>query len=93
LLLLPSLSKARGKARLTACTNQLRQIGLAIALYNGDHEEYYPTTSWQDDSWDYLLHQYDGRESRGVGAVDQPEWSLAVVGLQDSRINSAAPLS
>lgn len=32
-LLLPSLSKAKAKARATACTNNLKQMATADALY------------------------------------------------------------
>ncbi len=41
-LLLPSLSKARAKARLAVCTNQEKQIGYAFALYQDDNEGYCP---------------------------------------------------
>jgi prepilin-type N-terminal cleavage/methylation domain-containing protein/prepilin-type processing-associated H-X9-DG protein len=36
-LLLPALSKARVKARGTVCASNLRQLGLALSLYPGDH--------------------------------------------------------
>jgi len=35
-LLLPALSRARGKARQTSCANQLKQLGLAITVYAGE---------------------------------------------------------
>ena len=41
-MLLPALAKAREKARAITCTNQLRQIGLAMAMYGDDNEERYP---------------------------------------------------
>ena len=37
-LLLPALSKAKGKARSIQCLGQLRQIGLAATLYAEDHD-------------------------------------------------------
>jgi len=36
-MLLPALSKAREKARQSVCKNNLRQIGLAIAMYAQDY--------------------------------------------------------
>ena len=42
-MLLPALSKARDKARSTACINKLKQIGLAIAMYEDEYEDYLPT--------------------------------------------------
>ncbi len=42
-MLLPALSKARAKARSISCVNNIKQIGLTIALYNNDYDDYYPT--------------------------------------------------
>ena len=41
-MLLPALSKAREKARLTSCTNNLRQLGLGFVLYADDFEDWLP---------------------------------------------------
>lgn len=37
-LMLPALSSAKGAGRKAACISNLRQTGIAIALYAGDHE-------------------------------------------------------
>jgi prepilin-type N-terminal cleavage/methylation domain-containing protein len=42
-ILLPSLSRAREQAKITAVNGELRQIGLALGLYFEDHEKYPPT--------------------------------------------------
>ena len=36
-LLLPALSRAKAQAKQTACLNNMRQIGLALILYEGDN--------------------------------------------------------
>ncbi len=41
-LLLPALNQARHKARLATCTNNLRQIGMALRMYIEDWEGYMP---------------------------------------------------
>ncbi|MBT3378435.1 MAG: DUF1559 domain-containing protein [Lentisphaerae bacterium] len=63
-MLLPSLSKAREKARQSSCLNNVKQIGLAIALYVDDFAERFPTskaTTTNKVSWDDHLGSYDGR--------------------------------
>src|SRR5438034_58535 len=41
-LVLPPLSRAKGRAQGTYCLNNLRQFGLALHLYAGDHEDGLP---------------------------------------------------
>lgn len=48
-LLLPTLSKAKEKAKATGCVSNSRQLGLAFLLYAGDNEEHLPnlyTKAW-----------------------------------------------
>ncbi len=41
-MLLPSLTRAKEQARRTACLNNLRNIGLALAMYAGESDGFYP---------------------------------------------------
>jgi prepilin-type N-terminal cleavage/methylation domain-containing protein/prepilin-type processing-associated H-X9-DG protein len=43
-MLLPALSKARERARMAVCMNNLKQIGILFALYVEDYDGYYPPT-------------------------------------------------
>jgi prepilin-type N-terminal cleavage/methylation domain-containing protein/prepilin-type processing-associated H-X9-DG protein len=44
-MLLPALAKAREKARQSSCISNLKQIGVATAMYTDDNKEYYPRSS------------------------------------------------
>ena len=46
-MLLPALNNARSKATSSNCQGNLKQIGLAIASYSGDNDEYFPPLSYQ----------------------------------------------
>ena len=39
-MLLPALAKAKDKAKMTKCLNNMRQISQSIAMYLPDHERY-----------------------------------------------------
>ena len=39
-MLLPALNKAREKAKLTGCLNNMKQIGSLAGLYSADHNDY-----------------------------------------------------
>ncbi len=61
-LLLPSLNRARVRARTISCVNQLKQIGLAMAQYPADHQEYLVPCLWSDNApnqyWFSLCRPY-----------------------------------
>ena len=46
-ILFPVFSKAREKARQTSCASNLKQIGLATAMYIADWDERFPYFAWQ----------------------------------------------
>ena len=41
-MLLPALSRARGQARRVSCANNLRQIGMAMAMYSETYDDRQP---------------------------------------------------
>jgi prepilin-type N-terminal cleavage/methylation domain-containing protein len=57
-MLLPALSKAKAKSKQTQCLNNLKQVGLAILLYAGDHDERTQISSPLDTkfTWGGLLY-------------------------------------
>jgi prepilin-type N-terminal cleavage/methylation domain-containing protein/prepilin-type processing-associated H-X9-DG protein len=49
-ILLPSLNRARETANRVKCASNLRQIGLAMALYQNDNKGSYPRGLWVNNS-------------------------------------------
>ena len=48
-MLLPALNKARAMARKSACMNNSKSFGMAMNMYVGDHQGYYPLAAWEPD--------------------------------------------
>jgi len=71
-MLLPALASAREKARRTSCTNNLKQMALALTSYTGDYGEYFP--SWAGigygDEVDYV------GDEEGMFACRQPDLTV-----------------
>jgi len=57
-MLLPALAKAKSKAKQTQCLNNLKQVGLAVLLYGGDHKEVVQIASLLETkfTWGGLLY-------------------------------------
>ncbi|NMA41983.1 MAG: DUF1559 domain-containing protein [Oligosphaeraceae bacterium] len=45
-MLLPALSKARARAQSTSCMSNLKQFGIALAMYTDDNMDYYMPMNW-----------------------------------------------
>jgi len=43
-LLLPALKQARDRGKVAVCTGNLRQLGMAVQMYAGDWNDYFPPT-------------------------------------------------
>ena len=45
-ILLPALSGARKQAYQAKCTNNLRQLMIAVTLYENDNQQFLPFANW-----------------------------------------------
>lgn len=68
-ILIPSLHKARSSALRVACSHNLKQIGLGIDMYLGDHDNLYPCAQdpvdpnywlWMGRGWRQWVEPYLG---------------------------------
>jgi len=61
-LLLPALASAKGKARRIQCASQMKQLGLAITVFAGDHTDMFPPAGYVANSrqaaWDGYINSY-----------------------------------
>lgn len=59
-LLLPALAKAKGRARATACLNNLKQLGVGAMMYCDENDDTLPQSSHVRASWVGRLQPYTG---------------------------------
>ena len=64
-LLLPALTKAKEKGQVSVCRNNMRQLGLGMAMYLNDNNDVFPAANQVDklveEDWIYWREQYDTR--------------------------------
>ena len=67
-MLLPALSSAKSKAQKAKCTNNLKQIGLALTMYANDNHDYLPLSTMSERggwAWDLDREVYREMEKQG----------------------------
>ncbi len=68
-LLLPALSRARAQARVASCSSVLKQVGMAMAMYSGDFEDYFvqKETGWAQGQDRYGRPVGESPQTNAVG--------------------------
>ena len=92
-LLLPALSRAKVEANTARCLSNLRQAGIAMALYTSDHSERFPFSgrAWPQMPFVDLLKLFDPYISTNARAFylcpadKPPPWNFAW-----TKVNGAA---
>jgi len=74
-ILLPALQRATSSARASACLNQVKQIGVGLALYVTDNDEYLPAGIRRGDGvfWFSLMHDVMGGVAAAKGVFQCPD--------------------
>jgi prepilin-type N-terminal cleavage/methylation domain-containing protein len=88
-ILFPVFAKAREKARMTTCSNNLKQIATSALMYAQDHDELYPGTAgakttqegsatWrtQMDAQVSAKKVFDCPTKTGDGSIATPEYGM-----------------
>lgn len=79
-LLFPVFARARASAKTSACLAQFRQIGQALVMYAGDHDDVLPTWS---DYWYLRTNGVGDPDSWGVDTPDR-RWAAHVLSYTKS---------
>ncbi|MFA4943374.1 MAG: prepilin-type N-terminal cleavage/methylation domain-containing protein [Lentisphaeria bacterium] len=69
-LLLPGLQRAKSYAKLANCSNNLRQVAVALYNYADDNEDWIPHPMGYDPSWGVGGQWYATAEKRWTGIIN-----------------------
>ena len=82
-MLLPALSKAKGRAQEIKCVSNLKQVGMGVLGYVDSYDGFFPPdgikNKWGGDRkyWVKLIYQFaTGTKEPGSGSYDERYWYL-----------------
>lgn len=92
-LLLPVLSRARGRAQATQCLSNLKQIGVGLTMYVDDHRVYPPGRQAGVTQWDLCVGGYAGGKADPLSLEARTKLFMcpaARLGTNEIRLNYSA---
>jgi prepilin-type N-terminal cleavage/methylation domain-containing protein len=92
-MLLPALGKAKETGRRIACTNNLRQLGIASRLYVDDNQGAYPTRSDADRWPDKFYENYGKNVKVLLCPTDGINGQVPQTGNNSNNVADSAPRS
>jgi prepilin-type N-terminal cleavage/methylation domain-containing protein/prepilin-type processing-associated H-X9-DG protein len=92
-MLLPALSRAKETGRRIACTNNMRQLGLASQIYVSDNQGFYPPRSGTDRWPDKFYDNYGKEVKLLLCPTDLVQNKMPATGSVSNNIADAAPRS
>jgi prepilin-type N-terminal cleavage/methylation domain-containing protein/prepilin-type processing-associated H-X9-DG protein len=95
-MLLPTLVRAKHKARAANCVSNLKQWGVMWYLYTDEHNGSFSTgqdVSWERGEWAYVLLQYYRKKPYLLYCPTATMWRADGPGGRESRVPMDAPNS
>ncbi len=89
-LLMPSLSKARSKARSISCSNNLKQAGNALYMYAMDNNDSLHTNLFVNTLASYGYYSNNSYKGRFNGGSGAPGYVVGYLGDNDASYNCPA---
>jgi len=94
-MLLPALSKAKGKAQQVYCLNNMKQLSQGTHLYSGDNADWFPPIQARmgsyETSWRSYLYRYVG-EQPAIYDCPAEKWEVYAAGKLTTNTNGPAKM-
>lgn len=93
-MLLPTLSKARERARQAVCFNNLKQMSLGLSMYRQDYDDWFlpqPPSQYLVSCWQSILDKYMGGRRPHWHAVTLKIWACPTNNPAGLRILNMGP--